>query len=137
MSYSIGIDLSATASSNGQTANDAGDADIGGNTLQNYPVLTRSTSLLGSTTITGTFNSTPNTAGFTLEFFWSPSCDPSNFGEGKTFFGALAGVTTNASGNASFSVTFAAAVPAGSFVTATATSSAGNTSEFSACRRST
>ena len=81
------------------------------------------------TTITGTFNSTPSTNGFRLEFFASVAADSSGFGEGQTFLGFTT-VDTDASGNATFSVTLPVTVPAGQFVTATATGS-GGTSEFS------
>ena len=54
----------------------------------------------------------------------------SNFGEGKTYLGSVT-VTTNGSGNASFNATLSVPVTVGAFVTATATSSTANTSEFS------
>ena len=81
--------------------------------------------------VNGTLNSLPNSQ-FSIEFFGSPQCDPSGFGEGNTFLGQLI-VTTDAAGNASFKAKVAA-VPAGSSVTATATHlQTMNTSEFSAC----
>ena len=125
----LGIDLSVDMGPDGVTANDAGDGDTGANNLQNYPVLTSAVG--GSTTVQGTLNSTPSTQ-FTLEFFHSGACDPSGFGEGESFLGS-ATVETDAGGDASFSVEFAESVPAGRFITATATDSAGNTSEFSQC----
>jgi len=42
----------------------------------------------------GTFNSTPNTT-YTIEFFSSPSADPSGYGQGQTYLGSTA-VTTDA-----------------------------------------
>src|SRR4029077_3177562 len=56
----LGIDLDG----GGVTPNDQvpGDPDAGGNNLQNFPVITSVGSAGGSTTITGTLNSTPNTA---------------------------------------------------------------------------
>lgn len=84
-----------------------------------------------STTIRGTLNSAPNST-FTLEFFSNSSCDPSGYGEGARFLGrALA--TTDASCNATFEITLPVSAAPGSFITATATDAAGNTSEFSAC----
>jgi Tol biopolymer transport system component len=124
----LGIDLGG----NGVTANDAGDADTGSNTLQNFPVLTSVTSGGGNTTIQGTLNSTASTA-FTVEFFSNPTCDSSGNGEGETFLGSTS-VTTDASGNASINTTLAAAATVGHAATATATDPNGNTSEFSACR---
>ena len=124
----LGIDLLPLG---GVTPNDVGDGDIGSNNNQNFPVVTSATNNPGSTAIEGTLNSTPNTA-FRLEFFSNSACDPSGHGEGKTFLG-FTDVTTDGSGNASFMVTFPIAVPAGQFITATATDPDGNTSEFSEC----
>jgi hypothetical protein len=119
---SLGVDLGA----DGVTANDACDADSGGNGRQNSPVLT---SVAGTTTIQGSLNSAPATA-FLLDFYSSPTGDPSGYGEGQTFLGSKS-VTTNASCTVSFTATFSATVPAGHVVSATATDPAGNTSEFS------
>jgi hypothetical protein len=66
---------------------------------------------------------------YTVEFFVSPSADPSGFGQGKTFVGSAV-VFSSVSGTfpqqANLSGNFA-----GQFVTATATDASGNTSEFS------
>ncbi|MBI5957473.1 MAG: hypothetical protein HY866_01970, partial [Chloroflexi bacterium] len=125
----LGIDL-APNDITGVTPNDTGDSDTGPNNLQNYPVLMAAS----STVVTGTLNSTPNRT-FTLEFFSSTVCDPSGYGEGETFRATTspATITTNSSGNANFSFTFRDTIPMGHVITATATDSAGNTSEFSAC----
>ena len=69
-------------------------------------------------------------SGLRLEFFGSDTPDGSRFGEGQHFLGTTS-VTTNGSGNASFSVSFPQTGNAQSF-TATATDPANNTSEFSA-----
>ncbi|MGH9838271.1 MAG: hypothetical protein ACREEM_05760 [Blastocatellia bacterium] len=124
----LGIDLGA----DGVTPNDSGDADPGPNNLQNFPALTSIITGSGNTTIQGTLNSAANTA-FRLEFFSNAACDPSGNGEGQNFIGSTM-VTTNASGAASFNVTFQIAVVAGRFFTATATDSNNNTSEFCQCR---
>jgi hypothetical protein len=55
--------------------------------------------------------------------------DPS--GSGERFLGSVQ-VTTDASGNVGFTVTFDIAIDPGMFLTATATDSANNTSRFSA-----
>src|SRR5438105_11848174 len=80
------------------------------------------------TTINGTLNSTANTT-FRLEFFANDTIDPTGYGEGQTFAG-FTNVTTNGSGNVSFShnVRKVAGKP---YMTATATDPNGNTSEFS------
>jgi parallel beta-helix repeat protein len=113
------------------------DADTGGNNYQNFPELTSAVSIGGSTTIQGTFNSTPNTNNFRLEFFSNPSCNaaaPLDYGEGKTYLGFTA-VNTNASGDASVNMVFPVTIADGWFITTTATDPANNTSEFSQCRR--
>jgi Bacterial Ig domain/RTX calcium-binding nonapeptide repeat (4 copies) len=124
----LGIDLALDPNgANGVTPNDLGDADTGPNNLQNFPVLS-SVVPGASTQIAGTLNSTPNTT-FTLDFYASAAADPSGYGEGERYLGS-ATVTTDGSGNASFSVTLAATT-VGEVVTATATDPGGNTSEFS------
>jgi len=127
----LGIDLfSGSDPANGVTPNDAGDGDSGPNNLQNYPVLNAaSSSVSGGTFVTGTLNGTAN-ASFTLEFFASTAGDSSGFGEGAAPLGQVT-VTTDGGGSASFAATFAAFVPAGQVITATATSAGNDTSEFS------
>ncbi|MGK7904369.1 MAG: S8 family serine peptidase [Hormoscilla sp.] len=124
-SRGLGIELNY----DGVTANDAGDSDTGANNLQNFPELTSATSDTATTTIQGTLNSTGNTT-FTLEFFANSTLDESGYGEGETFLGSQE-VTTDSNGNASFTANFSTSVPVGQFITATATDSDGNTSEFS------
>ena len=103
--------------------NDAGDGDLGANNTQNYPVLAAAPG-----GVQGTFNSTPNGT-FTIHYYGNTACDPSQNGEGETFLGS-APVNTDANGNATLPLFTAAA---GLIVTATATSSTNDTSEFSAC----
>ncbi|MGI9106685.1 MAG: FG-GAP-like repeat-containing protein, partial [Pyrinomonadaceae bacterium] len=121
----LGIDLGA----DNVTANDPGDADTGPNNLQNFPVLTSAEPNDG-VRVEGTLNSTPNTQ-FQIEFFSNSACDASGNGEGQSFAGSTF-TTTDESGNASF-VDFISGGGLGSFITATATDPAGNTSEFSQC----
>lgn len=123
--YDTGIDLNGDE----VTPNDPGDADTGPNNLQNYPVLKKAT-ITGSTVeVTGSLNSIANTT-FHLDFYASPKVNPSGYGEGKFFLGS-ADVTTNASGDVSFDLTFAT-ISGAPHITALATDPAGNTSEFSA-----
>jgi CSLREA domain-containing protein len=123
----LGIDISTP----GVNLNDPGDFDTGPNELQNFPDLfTAYESGLG-VTIEGTLNSIANTQ-FMIEFFANSECDPSGCGEGETLIG-VATVVTDGAGDASFTVYFEVAVPAGAWITATATDPDNNTSEFSAC----
>ena len=82
-------------------------------------------------TIDGTLNS-GITREFRLEFFTSTECDASGCGEGERYLG-FEDVTTDFGGNALFSVTLAAPVSDGDSITATATDSIDNTSEFADC----
>lgn len=93
-----------------------------------FPVLT-SVALSGNTaTISGTLNSTPNST-FAIDFFASQIWDTTHYGEGQKYLGSIS-VTTDASGNASFTATMPG-VPSGfNYFAATATDSNGNTSEF-------
>ena len=128
----LGINLGTA----GVTANDTGDGDTGSNNLLNFPVLFISSSTGGNTTISGSLNSTASTT-FRIEFFSSPTGDASGHGEGQTFLGATT-VTTDTSGNASFSTTLTGiSVATGYAVSATATvdlgsGNYGSTSEFAA-----
>ncbi|HTO48732.1 MAG TPA: DUF4347 domain-containing protein, partial [Burkholderiales bacterium] len=128
----LGIDLNPNPTSfpfgDGVTANDPGDTDAGPNGLQNYPVLALAITNGSQIQISGTLNSTANTA-FRIEFFASSTSDSSGNGEGQRYLGAVT-VTTDSSGNAVFSkIVLPAAVLAGEYITATATGGSG-TSEF-------
>ena len=116
----IGIDIFG----NGVTANDLNDPDAGPNNVQNFPVL--SSAVLGTaTTFNGSLNSTNAT--FRLEFFEGATAATA----GQNFIGTI-NVTT-AANNITFNGTaLPAIVPAGHFITATATDPNGNTSEFAA-----
>ena len=124
----LGIDLLPPP---GVTANDPGDADDGPNRLQNFPILTFAGSGT-NTVVTGTLNSRANMT-YRLEFFASAATDPTGFGGGETFIGAT-DVTTDGNGNANFTFLRVVPVPVGQFITATATSATGDTSEFSQAR---
>jgi CSLREA domain-containing protein len=130
----LGIDLSSNFPLDGVTPNDPAadkDSDFGPNGRQNFPVLTSAKNSDGKTIIKGSLNC-DDLQTYTVQFFSSPTADPSGNGEGKKFLGQKP-VTTNADGNASF--TFKKKVPKGQFVTATATSSSDGTSEFSNARK--
>jgi len=120
----LGIDLSG----NDRTGNDAGDTDTGPNNLQNFPVLT-SVIPAGVLTISGTLNSISNTT-YLLDFFHSPDFAPNNQPQAATFL-AFTNITTDSSGNATFTLTVPTNLPSGGFITATATDPFGSTSELS------
>ena len=120
---SLGIDLGA----DGVSPNDDLDGDTGPNNLQNFPVLSYST--LGLTRIVGALNSAPIEE-FDLDFYASSSVDASNSDEGERYLGSAI-VMTDGSGEASFDITFSEFTIHGEYITATATDSSGNTSEFS------
>jgi parallel beta-helix repeat protein len=109
------------------TPNDPLDADTGPNGLQNYPVLT----LAAPEGAWGTLQSAA-LGEYRVELFASTACDPSGYGEGMRFLGAVY-VTADDDGMASFYCPFETPEPPGSLVTGTATDSPGSTSEFSAC----
>lgn len=92
----LGVDLAG----DGVTLNDPGDADLGPNRRQNFPVVGNYDTSGGAT---GTLQSTPNTS-FLIELFANASCDPSNHGEAEMFVG-FAQVTTAADGIGTWNAT--------------------------------
>jgi CSLREA domain-containing protein len=123
----LGIDLNG----DGVTPNDPLDKDSGADDLQNYPVLSTVVTDGVRSSITGTLNSTPNTY-FYLQFYDSPSADPSGHGQGQTLMGTRL-VKTDANGNVTFDVSFPFALANGQYVSATATNlPLSDTSEFAA-----
>jgi lectin-like protein len=121
----LGIDLG----SDGVTANDEDDADTGPNDLQNSPVLTIVTSGVG-TSVGGRVN-TGAGRDVRVDFYSSPTCDPSGYGEGTNWIGTIT-TPTGVDTFAPIDVVLEP-VPDGMFITATATTIDG-TSEFSGCR---
>jgi titin len=99
-----------------------------GNGSQAFPGITSAVYDGGQIVIIGLMISRPNTT-FTLEFFASPTTNPSGYGEARLFIGFIV-VTTDALGIAVFTAYFAVYVP-GQYISATATDSDGNTSSFS------
>ncbi|HXI96682.1 MAG TPA: hypothetical protein VNG04_11180, partial [Candidatus Acidoferrum sp.] len=120
----LGIDLG----DDGVTSNDRGDADTGPNNLQNFPVITRAVATPNQLVVVGSID-TQNPQTVTIEIFANtvpvPGADPTRHGEGQTFIGS---VTPDGSGR--FTVILPP-VPHGTVISATATDTAGNTSEFS------
>ncbi|WP_108667147.1 cell wall-binding repeat-containing protein [Euzebya rosea] len=122
----LGIDLGKSFLADGVTPNDTGDGDVGPSGFQNFPVLNTPTA---GRALRGSLDSTPDTD-FVIEVFASDECDPSGYGEGERFLGAV-DARTDATGTTTFFVGVPLAV--GEVVTATATGPEG-TSEFSPCR---
>ncbi len=126
----LGVDLE----SDGVTANDVFDLDVGANLLQNSGTVT--SAVAGAvTTVNWTLNSLLNTD-FRLEFYANDSCDASGHGEGQVYLGTQI-VTTSQFGGASGQAVLGALSTAGQEISMTATRmTAGvdlGTSEFSSC----
>lgn len=116
-----GIDLNG----DGLTSNDLGDSDTGPNNLQNFPVITRvdPPAANGDITFHGELNSAPS-SDFLLQFFFY------KYPAKPRLLGNLS-VTTNATGRARFDfVTPGLGSVKDAIIAATATDSAGNTSEL-------
>lgn len=122
---SLGIDLHNFS---GVTLNDAGDTDTGANELQNFPLLS-AVRTPTNVTVFGTLNSHSNSL-YRLDFYGNGASDSSGYGEGETWLGTT-DVTTDGSGNTAFTIGFSG-VANSARITATATDTNGNTSEFSA-----
>lgn len=120
----LGIDLG----NDGPDVNDAGDGDTGENEKQNYPQLA---SASNSPVISVTLESQSNTM-YTIELFRNLTCDATGHGEGQQYL-RTAQVTTDGAGQAAFTVNLIGFVAPGNGITAVATDSVGNSSEFSNC----
>ncbi len=118
----LGINLG-----DGPTPNHA-PGTAGPNDDQNYPTLTTAQSDGTTTTVQGSLFSSPN-ADEQIQIFSSPSKSLSGFGQGKQFMGSFM-TQTDANGSASFAIPIPVGMAPGQYLSATATDSAGNTSEF-------
>lgn len=121
----LGINLGT----DGVTPNDSGDGDTGPNEKQNFPViLSVTTGASGvvhfSLDACDSCEATP----YTVEFFASQQCDGSGNGEGKTYLGSK-----EVPGSGTYD-SDPMTINSGVVITATATDSNGNTSEFSPCK---
>lgn len=83
----------------------------------------------GATSFSGSLSGAAGTS-YRVEFFLNDQPDPSGFGEGQTFFGATV-VTIPTGGVATFTFPLPQPAPVDRYLTATATTVAGGTSEFS------
>lgn len=100
---------------------------VGPNNFQNYPVFTSAKTDGKTTTVVGTLLGAPNSS-YTMQIFWSPGPDPSGYGEGQSLISSSS-IATDTTGIAEINLGIAAAPP-GAAISATATDSVGNTSEF-------
>ena len=118
-----GIDLAASTTPDGVSTNDLNDADGGGNLRQNYPLITQADLSGTNLTVSGSLDTDGATTQYRIEFFGNAAGtqDATN-GEGRFYLGTTT-VTTNGSGDATFSgvVLTGVTLAAGDFVTATAT----------------
>ncbi len=99
--------------------------------VRRVTVLASATISGGSTTVQWSLNTTANTQ-VVVDFFSSPSCDATGYGEGQTYVASVT-QTSSPSGDLSFS-TILPGLSSGMILTAVATSAAGGTSEFSGCQ---
>jgi hypothetical protein len=128
----LAIDL-AVGTATGVTANDPLDADVGPNTLQNFPELTAVTYSATQTIVQGRLQSEPSRL-FFIDVYTATSCHPSGHGGGAAYRG-FTSTTTSAAGVGTFSLVIDEILDEG-FATATATAGPeliGPTSEFSTC----
>jgi len=107
--------------------------DVGANNLQNSPKLSAASSSGGTLTLTGSLHGVAST-NYLIEVFADENQNPFGAGEGETLLGRLS-LSTDASGNVSFTATFAAPGAGYRYISSTATtvpaSGPGVTSEFS------
>lgn len=120
-----GIDFN----NDGVTSNHIGFL-AGPNDFQNFPVITNACGHAASTIVSGTLNSLADGT-FFIDVYRNVVADPSGYGEGQFYVGTVS-VITDGFGNAGFALTNNAGNYAGQYLTATATSTGGDTSEFGA-----
>lgn len=115
---------------NARNANVPCSSTNGANFHMNYPVLTAADTSGSGTTIQGTLNSQATTT-YSVDFYANTNSNPLS-PAGQYYLGTTP-VTTDGgcTGSFQFVVNTPAPVPAGQFITATATDPNGNTSEFS------
>ena len=136
----LGIDLSPLGVL-GVTPNDDCDLDTGPNRLQNFPIINQVISSAGLVTIGGVLLSGPaglvparsGNGMYEIEFFANRSCSGPGNGQGETFIGSTTVFLKERSCSATFKATLNVRLGPGTVITATATDSRNNTSEFSEC----
>jgi len=124
----LGLDLGR----DGVTLNDALDADVGDNNLQNFPAIRGKRSLVNPALVQvwGALDSKPSQQ-YLIQVFSSALADPSGYGEGQQLVGNIT-VSTDVAGHAEFHLPAKLNAPVGAIISATATDLlTGDTSEFS------
>ncbi|HEX4481515.1 MAG TPA: right-handed parallel beta-helix repeat-containing protein [Rudaea sp.] len=123
----LAIDLGG----DGVTPNDTDSVSNNGpNRLQNFPVLTAAGGTNTDGTVSGTLSST--TGSYTIDLFVSSVCNASGYGEGSIEIGS--GTVALSGSSATFTIPVSGPfLPSIRVITATATDSMNNTSEFSKC----
>ena len=120
--------------------NDRNDEDSGPNDVQNYPVLQSATDDGETVLIRGKLDSKAN-SDFLVQLFSNAVCNPdqvgspelfAKFGEGEALLVSKE-IESNLVGNGFITVRVPTSQLIGPWITATATDSEGNTSEFSKC----
>jgi hypothetical protein len=114
----------------GVTPNDPQDTDDGANHLQNTPLITTVAPGASTTHVEGTLNSTASTT-FDIDLYADSTCHqrPQDQIQADMYLASLQ-ITTDGSGNASFTTDVPFVLEAGQAVAATATDPDGNTSEL-------
>jgi hypothetical protein len=125
----IGIELDALENWWGVNLNDSGDEDVGPNTALNSPVLKHAITNFAHLLVIGNID-TSHSRRVKIELFANPvpdpGGDPSGHGEGAEYLGRSLRPTKKG-----LFFALLPPVPAGTIISATATDSFGNTSEFS------
>ena len=119
----IGINLGGV----GITANDADDADVGANNLQNFPEITRATLAGGDLEVEFAVSSSASNSTYPLAIDFYKS-DGSR--QGEVYLGTYSYTTAQVTETTTL-VGVGASITTGEFIVATATDAASNTSEFS------
>lgn len=114
----------------GPNLNDTLDVDQGPNKGQNYPEIVSATLNGMNLQFAGKLRSRANTQ-YRVEYFQTPTCHTSGFGQGRSYIGHEV-VMTSGAGETSLGFLGSNGQNSG-YVTATATDPDGNTSEFGNC----
>lgn len=113
--------------------NDVSDADGGPNGQQNFPVLSNVSNNGVVTTVDYLLDSLQINANHTIQIFANTACHADGYGDGARLVGSFIQQSNGSGDMVVVGASLTELVPAGQFLTATATDGNGNTSEFSQC----